>query len=510
MIANIAAMIAKAIAKGYTAKSILAHLTRNFPQYAGAIANASAMGYAADKILKHLVNSGGKKGSPDDDEYLTDSEKTDKNDKAMKRRAALGLAGAGLAAVGAGAGLASMAARSAAVYPSEILDALPQQMQLPAPDQQLQLEQAPSMPQGPAPTPPPTSPMPPPLQPGPNIGQQLGDQAAQPVTNAMQPTPPGQVAQAAQQTQQIQQAPESIFNQLIAGVDVSKLDPEKQKQLQFLGMIGDQLQSKGKGLKDPEFQSLAKRVKDTLRGKAGTILEESARTKAAYPDIVPDVSGGAPGIPGKVEPASQTEAAPIQPNSVKKGESVVTEDGNLAEVKGMSGDNFLIEENGKIRQVPMSSLRSEPQAIKNAKIVFDPSKVPEADRSAALSISLPMPDRSAIVNMFHDGSFYVYRRKDGQPIDDSIIKRIVEGQDIPITTGETFMGAWNNDKGDSRGSASFKELTSLAQDASKPDDPTKPLVFEKITNGYTHGYLKEFQRLLKEAGRQFSAKKRKK
>jgi len=139
---------------------------------------------------------------------------------------------------------------------------------------------------------------------------------------------------------------------------------------------------------------------------------------------------------------------------------------------------ILIEENGKVRQVPMDSLRSEPEAIKKAKIVFDPSKVPEKDRSAALAISLPMPDKSSIINMFHDGSFYVYKRKDGKPIEDSIIQRIIEGQDIPISTGETFMGAWNQDTGDSRGSASFKELTAMAQDANQPDDPTKPLIFE--------------------------------
>jgi hypothetical protein len=120
-----------------------------------------------------------------------------------------------------------------------------------------------------------------------------------------------------------------------------------------------------------------------------------------------------------------------------------------------------------------------------------------------------MPDKSAIINMFHDGSFYMYKRKDGKPIDESIIRRIIDGQDIPMTTGESFMGAWNQENGDSRGSASHKELTSLAQDASKPDDPSKPLVFEKITDLYTHGYLKEFFKLLKEANRNFSAKPKK-
>lgn len=185
---------------------------------------------------------------------------------------------------------------------------------------------------------------------------------------------------------------------------------------------------------------------------------------------------------------------------------------NLVEIKGISGNNFLIEEDGKVKQVPMDQLRGEPEVIKKSKIVFDPSKIPEEERSSQLAIALPMPDRSGIINMFHDGSFYLYKRKDGKPIDENIIRRIIDGLDIPISTGETFMGAWNPEKGDSRGAASHKELVSLAQsieDAKNNDDPSKPLMFEKITDSFTHGYLKEFQRLLKESTRQFSGKKKK-
>lgn len=196
----------------------------------------------------------------------------------------------------------------------------------------------------------------------------------------------------------------------------------------------------------------------------------------------------------------------------EKGDKVVSEDGNLVEIKGISGNNFLIEEDGKLKQVPMESLRGQPESIKKSKVVFDPSTVPEDQRSAQLAISIPLPDRSAIINMFHDGSFYLYKRKDGKPLDEDIVRRVIDGFDIPITSGESIMGGWNSEKGDSRGSASHKELVSMAQSLEKMsegDDPTKPLIFEKITDSFTHGFLKEFQRLLKEAGRQFSAKPKK-
>jgi hypothetical protein len=447
----------------------------------------------------------------------------------------------------------------------------------------------------------------PPIQPGPNIGQQVGGQAASPVVNAMQPTPEAEIASASQaMPDQMQQQPEAmmpqqavqqipIFEQLLGGVDPSTLEPAKQEQLKFLSVISDQLQSKGKGINDPEFIRLGKKIKDVIGSKPGMIVEENARfnagqaekqanvkpldienikeiqqptqqtkkypssdervkqydeargkdfndlehsekildqikffkenlkiypydedTKELIKEKIKDLEENYKEYTGDELPKSKKEPTRIvepvkitKPESIQKGESVVTEDGNIAEVKGTSGNNFLIEENGKVRQVPMDSLRSQPEAIKNAKIVFDASKVPESDRSAALAISLPMPDKSAIINMFHDGSFYMYRRKDGKPIEDSVISRIIEGQDIPMSTGETFMGAWNQDNGDSRGSASFKELTAMAQDATKPDDPTKPLIFEKITNGFTHGYLKEFMKSLKEANRMFSAKTKK-
>ena len=133
-----AAVIAKAIAKGYTAKSVLQLLAKQFPQYANVIANATALGYTADVVLKNLVNPGGKNPENSDD-YLTLDEKTNKVDEHRRRKAALTTGGLALG-LGAGAGLLGTAARAGrAVYPSAILPPLPQQQGLPAPQQRLGL-----------------------------------------------------------------------------------------------------------------------------------------------------------------------------------------------------------------------------------------------------------------------------------------------------------------------------------------------------------------------------------
>jgi hypothetical protein len=517
-----------ALTSGRTAQQILRYLSQQNPRLAQQINSAINAGHSLDHIVRYMSKHEKKIGKLIPDEKTSRSSnlyKTAQKDlhPALEGGAkALGV-GLGIATAATGAGLALNAGRNAAVQASQILPALQQQ------GQAAQTAGSAIIPNAPPPTPSPIQPTPIPTQDAGIVpqgvapqtpGQQIGQGIQAPITQALQPSSPTQIAQASQAIpDQMQQQPEAmmpqqapqqlpIFEQLLGGIDPATLEPAKQQQLQFLSQISDQLQSKGKTINDPEFIKLGKKIKDIVKGKPGMMIEETARFNAGQEQKQANVKPL--DIEQTEQPTSIVEPAKItKPQSIAKGESVITEDGNIAEVKGTSGNNFLIEENGKVRQVPMDSLRSQPEAIKKAKIVFDPSKVPESEKSAALAFSVPMPDRSSIINMFHDGSYYVYRRKDGKPIDESIIKRIIEGQDIPMTTGETFMGSWNQDTGDSRGSAAFKELTAMAQDATKPDDPTKPLIFEKITNSFTHGYIKEFMQLLKETGKNFSAKPKK-
>lgn len=491
--------ILQALSSGYSIKKILEYLSKSSPDLANKISTGLTYGYTANQILKYVM-----KGGKSLDKNLPNSSSIDVNlyekmGDIPEEAINAGKVGLGLAAAGAGLAYGMGSKASQGINAAQSLsNTLTSNSTTPTP-QQIQ---------------PPTMPQPAPISPGINIGQQVGGQAASPVTNAIQPPPQDQIAQASQALPTEQpslpgtQQQQPIFEQLLGGVDPTTLDQPKQDQLKFLAMISDQLQFKGKTINDPEFKNLAKKIKDVVGGKPGMMVEENARFQAGQAAKQANVNPL--DIEKTEQPRSIIEPTKItKPKEIAKGESVVTDNGTIAEVKGTSGNNFLIEENGKIKQVPMDSLRSQPEAIKKAKIVFDPSKVSESEKSAALAFSVPMPDRSAIINMFHDGSYYVYRRKDGKPIDESIIKRIIEGQDIPMTTGETFMGSWNQDTGDSRGSASFKELTAMAQDPTKPDDPSKPLIFEKITNSFTHGYIKEFMQLLKETGKNFSAKPKK-
>jgi len=122
-----------------------------------------------------------------------------------------------------------------------------------------------------------------PLQPGAGLSQQIHQQAQSPVSQAMQAAPPEQVGQAAQAIPPTEPT-QNIFQELTKGIDPSTLDPEKQQQLQFLGMISDQLQGEGKDLNDPAFQRLTKKIQDIIKGKPGVIIRESARFEAGKED----------------------------------------------------------------------------------------------------------------------------------------------------------------------------------------------------------------------------------
>ncbi len=176
-----------------------------------------------------------------------------------------------------------------------------------------------------------------------------------------------------------------------------------------------------------------------------------------------------------------------------KGEYAITPDNEFGEIVATSPKSALVEVNGKVKSIPLDQLQAEPEMVKNAKIVIDPSMVPENTRSAALSFAMAPPSRKDIyISYGLDGKFYKYSRKDGQPLDEEVVNKIKDGLEMPITTGETYLGSWNKDQADSRGAFAIKELVKNAQRQGEEDDPSKPYTFEELPSIYIHGYIKEY------------------
>lgn len=453
------ALITKALSSGFTSSQVVKMLIKQFPQYKEQIEKALAIGYGADKILQQITKN--KKGQPTiSNEFLTESEKQAKLERENKGTRNK-IAGATALAAGTAAATAFMpgAAQAALGGIQGILGG-----------------SQPAQPQGPQSTPSPME-----QTPGQTIGAQV--QAPGGVPNV--PAPPQE-----QQPQIPQVDSQAIVKQM--------------------GLEG-QIENLRKAGNDPE--AIAAGVEASMRPEQKKWLQ--SQTQAPIFEVIKDYLSKQEikqpeqeiNLPDKE--IQQEEFPPINQKESKTGDTVITDSGEIGTVKGISGHLALIEENGKLKQIPIEQLRGQPEAIRNSKVIFDPSTISEEDRSAALGFVLPLPDKMSIIDIFHNGKPYIYKRKDGKPFDESIIRRIVDGTDIPLTKGDTFMGAYNPEKGDSRGSANHKELVSRAQKAGDPDDPTKDLIFEEIDDSYIHGYYKEFMNILRSFTKAYAAKPKK-
>jgi hypothetical protein len=178
---------------------------------------------------------------------------------------------------------------------------------------------------------------------------------------------------------------------------------------------------------------------------------------------------------------------------VKKPQFAKLPDGTIAEIKSEKGKVYKVDAAGKERLIPKKKAELEPPSVSNSQVTFDLAKVPESDRSAALSfVEMPKSRKDAIIKFGLTEAPYRYWRKDGQPIDEDIANRLKEGVTVPITDGDEFMGAWNSEEATSRGTVSSKEFIQGSQEEGTEDDPSKPYWFEKLENVFTHGYFKQF------------------
>lgn len=189
--------LTQALSQGFSPDQVIEYLLRHFPRYSRQIHQALAQGFSANQVLKYLNK--GRKGINEFEGELTEHEKTRKSDIDKQRnleknigKGALALGAAGLGAYGLSRGLQG----SSQAIQGELLPALSEigmqeRLQLPAPGQAP--IQPPYNPNGPGEPPLPYSN--PTAQgisrgPSPNIGQQVGQQAAAPVNQAIQPNKP--------------------------------------------------------------------------------------------------------------------------------------------------------------------------------------------------------------------------------------------------------------------------------------------------------------------------------
>lgn len=304
---------------------------------------------------------------------------------------------------------------------------------------------------------------------------------------------------------------------------------------------GDKIRKTGIIKNFPFFSTEEKTAKDYAYGASGRNKPEVFKINLDPKDIgITGVEEGAyitsniENVPIK-QPSSR-ETKPIEqepeipkfdPATEKKGEVVQTKSGDIGTLKGIDGSGALIEVDGKVQKVQFEDLMGQTEVVRDAVIVIDPKEVPEEERSAALGFVLTPPSRRDImISHGPSGKFYRYWRKDGGKVEESIVEQLKEGQRFPISTGRTYMGAYDSEDEDSRGTVAYHRLSSKAQKHGEQDKKTKTIKgkirdedgniigqedvevpldywYEEYENTYTHGFIKKFLKALQSAVKAF-------
>lgn len=210
---------------------------------------------------------------------------------------------------------------------------------------------------------------------------------------------------------------------------------------------------------------------------------------------------------------------------IEKSDFVATPSG-IGEVVALRNGQALVDINGKLSKVSIDDLEQEPEEIKRAEIVIKPEDIPEKLRSAALGfVSVPKSRRDIDIMFGPSGKFYRYYRKDGKPVSEDIIEKLREGQTMPISSGDTYMGAFDASVADSRGTVAYHDLKSKAQSKEAVEkgvmrkgaqvkeeaDPSKEFWYEELESPFIHGFIDEFLKTLTKRSREYQkAKKTKK
>lgn len=400
-----------ALSAGYSIAQLLGFISGNYPNIGKKIQEAKKLGYDINEIAKYFSsmspselesyeNSGFMKGN----NPWVDSDETQRKRSAYEKvkKNAPKLAGAVAAPLGA---YVAYRALKPAVTPlvEEGLNYLKNQFSTETPSPGSPINPPTGSPQTPGQMATPQTPMP-----GPQIAQQLNQQVNQPVQQAMQPSAQPQIAQAAQVIPN--QVPVSIFENLTKDIDLEQIGPEKREQLKFLKTISDKLQQEGKPITDPGFKRLKEKIDNILKGKPGTIIEETSR----------------------IAPVNEKQNAIVK-------DSIVNTPVGSGEVKAIGNGKALVEIDGKTHKINESDIEPPLFSDDDVADAYDRimSVIPEEHRSGFIQWAGYDEDRNTLGFIPRGGKY-----EELQDITPREAQMIKEGKGVARTTGENREGLW--------------------------------------------------------------------
>lgn len=481
-------LIGQLLQMGYTSQMILSYLGTQLPNLQRGIQSAQKIGHSADKILKFLSTNISPKNKQGYDRQLnanekylkglgikTRAEKEETRNKYIK--GALGV-GAGYLA-GRGLGMLQGAQQA-------------QTMQQP-PQGPNNPPAPPAPPQGIAPTPLPMNPIgPAAAQPPGPPNTPTGPAPRQgPSVNAPQPNIG--VAAQAQQPQGIPQKPDAKTTLDMLGIR------DKVERMKAAGAPIEQIKiSAEKSINPAQREELKGLGADYLYNILDDYFKQSPQRQTKERKL-----------PDWLEGSKTYQPKKADVKQLDKGSTIITPEGDIAEVKSINKDNAIVNIDGKNKQVKASDAHAISPYLKDTKVEIDLADIPEDAKSAALNTVAPANNGKSVIVRYGLGKkFYLFSRKDGQPLDPSIIQSFIVGQKKPSTKGTTLLGGWDPSVGDSRGSAAYDALTRMAQNPDEPDDPNKPIIVEEFSfeegKGFQHGFHKKFDDILSDLVKEFN------
>jgi len=494
--------IFSALAKGFSSKQIIDFLLREFPEHEKKISGAIKAGFTADQVLKFL--SGGRKEvNQTEQNNMTEHEQVmgrdikkreDVNDRALTAAAiAAGSIAAPMATAALQRVLPTAATALQRVLPTAataLKRALPTSLSSLTEDATSTLQQQKMQP---------TTSQPPVI----NLEQM------QPV-NTQAPnniTQPNKSIQA-----EIKPIDLNVFNTKYKGF------ADKIKNLKDSGNGEDQIADYFRSVAEPQTKKLEKEIGQPIENIIKQFMNQNTESEEKTSNLVPtEKINDVPTVENQLIPEAEAETEAeveevIEPIKMKKSDTVASLKG-IGEIKEIRNGEALIEIDGKLHKVSEKELQAEPEEVKNSKIEFDISKIPETLRSSALNEIYATDNRSRITIKYNSGNQtkrYTFWRKEGQSIDESLIKKFINGSQLPISNGNSFWGAWNSKEADSRGTVAFHDLKNLAEPFQEgAGDPKKPYWVEEEKEIYYHPYMQAARQTLKEEEKKFNEENKK-
>jgi hypothetical protein len=297
--------------------------------------------------------------------------------------------------------------------------------------------------------------------PGPAIGQQIQQNVQQPIAGAMQTTPPMPAIP--------QQPRQSLFSQLTQGIDINALPESQQRQLHFFNIIADKLEAEGKGLDDPALKRVGEKIKAVLKDKSGVLTEEASR-------------------------------------GISK-ESLVSTPQGVGEVKAVNNGKAIVEVNGKAVKIDEKDIQPPPipendLADLHTELISGIEKQTGKQVSRNVNWAGYDPDAKELLYRPWNGDSYTYT--DIEPEDVEMLTSFLTQRK---TTGENFIGAWEQDTESPIGAARHKLIMKLKEKAKAKGEKEYTRKYQTVYSAYEPA--EKAAKLKKKLAEQEERKKRK-